>query len=226
MTRFYLLFICLAISISLSAQINPDFELLPNDSISITVPSTVIDTSSELEIRNLVATDINVRWERNILMITPGCTTRICDPSACYPPNISSRVFLLGGNQTGLINVYLTNNTGNICQGVIRMDMWNTAVPNIIVPAYYIFNATSAIHDISRLEEIKVFPNPTSNYFTIQNDKVSRIRMMTLDAHEVANFNAEQTKTCSLNGQTPGIYVLIMEDSAGKAIGVAQLTVR
>jgi hypothetical protein len=227
MTRFYLLFTPLLISVSLSAQGTPDFEFLPNDSISIIVPATTQDTDAVLQIHSNVATDINVRWQRNLLMITPGCTTRICDPAACYPPNISSRIFPLWANQMAFINVYLNNNTGtgNICQAVVRMDMWNIDVPNIVVPAYYIFNATSAINDVFRLEEVKVFPNPTSDYFTIQNDKVARVRMMTLDAREIGSFNATQTKTFALNGQISGIYVLIMEDNTGKSIGIAQLVV-
>lgn len=225
MTRFYLLFTILALSTSLSAQVAPDFEFLP-DSVSILVPATKQDSAADLEIHSLVATDISVKWQRNTLMITPGCQTQVCDLNACYGATFSSKTFPLGANQEGPISVHLINNTGNICQAVIRLDMWNVDVPNVIVPAYFVFNATSSINDIFRLEEVKVFPNPTSDYFTIQNDKVARVRMMTLDAREVANFNVEQTKTCMLNGQSSGMYVLLMEDNTGKAIGVAQLDVK
>jgi hypothetical protein len=225
MTRFYLLCTTLALSMSLSAQVIPDFEFLP-DSVSISVPATKQDSAADLEIHSKVANDILVKWQRNTLMITPGCQTKVCDLNACFSESTNTKTFPLGGNAEGAISVHLVNNTGNICQAVIRLDLFNVDVPSVVVPAYYIFNATSSINDVFRLEEVKVFPNPTSDYFTIQSDKVARVRMMTLDAREVANFNAEQTKTFSLNGQTPGMYVLLMEDNTGKAIGVAQLDVK
>ena len=225
MTRFYLLFATFALSTSLSAQVAPDFEFLP-DSVSIMVPATVQDSAADVEIHSNVSTDISVKWQRNTLMITPGCQTQVCDLNACYGAGFSTKTFPLGANQEGPISIHLINNTGSMCQAVIRLDMWNVDVPDVVVPAYFVFNATSSINDLFRLEEVKIFPNPTSDYFTIQNDNVARVRMMTLDAREVANFNAEQTKTFALNGQTPGMYVLLMEDKAGKAIGVAQLDVK
>jgi hypothetical protein len=225
MTRFYLLVTILAFSTSLSAQVAPDFEFLP-DSVSILVPSTVQDSAADLEIHSMVATDISVKWQRNVLMITPGCQTQVCDLNACYNAGVNTKIFPLGANSEGPISIHLINTTGSMCQAVIRLDMWNVDVPSVVVPAYYVFNATSSINDIFSLEAVKVFPNPTSDYFTIQNDKVARVRMMTLDAREVANFNVEQTKTCMLNGQSSGMYVLLMEDNTGKAIGVAQLDVK
>jgi hypothetical protein len=225
MTRFYLLLTIFALSTSLSAQVSPDFEFTP-DSVSVSVLPTNPDSAAKLDIRSKIANDITVRWQRNVMMITPGCQTQICDLNVCWGPTVNTKPFPLGGNVQGPISVHLINNTGNICQAVIRLDMWNEDAPSVVVSAHYAFNATSSINDLFRLEEVKIFPNPTSDYFTIQNDKVARVRMMTLDAREVANFNAEQTKTFYLNGQTPGMYVLLMEDNTGKAIGVAQLDVK
>ena len=197
------------------------------DSISITVASDVVDAPAELEIHSTAAADVTIKWQRYVLSMTGGCLTKVCDLNVCYPETFNSREFVISPNQTGPISVHLVNNNGNLCQGVVRLDMWNVEDADpIIVPSFFLFNATTSVNEIFKLDEVKVYPNPATEYFTIENDNVARIRMTTLDAREVAAFDATQTKTFSLAGQTAGMYVLVMEDAKVKAIGVAQLDVK
>ncbi len=186
----------------------------------------VQDSAAELEIHSTAAAEITITWQRVVLAMTPGCLTKVCDLNACYPETFSTRTFPIAAGATGPISVHLVNNTGNTCAGVIRLDMFNTDVPDVIVPAFFLYNQTSGINNVFQLEEVKVYPNPATEYFTIENNKVARVRMTTLDAREVAAFDATQTKTFSLAGQPAGMYVLVMEDAAGKAIGVGQLDVK
>jgi Secretion system C-terminal sorting domain len=158
-------------------------------------------------------------------MLTQGCQTQVCDLNACYSASTSSKTFVLAPSYVGPISVHLINNTGQTCQAAIRLDMWNEATPDVVTPSFFFFNSSVSTQDVFRLDEIKVYPNPATEYFVVDNDQVARVRLMSLDGREVAQFNTQQSRQCSVVGQEKGIYTLLMEDSEGKAIGIAQLDI-
>lgn len=225
MKHFLPLCMLVLASFNATAQSSAGFEFTP-DTTGLLVSAMVADSAAELEIHCTASAEITIKWQRVVVSMTPGCLTKVCDLNACYPETFNTKQFVMEPNQSGPISVHLVNNTGNMCEGVIRLDMWNLDDPTVIVPAFFLFNQTSSVNDIFKLDEVKVFPNPTTEYFTIENENVARVRMTTLDAREVAYFDATYNKTFSVAGQAAGMYVLIMEDAKGKAIGVAQLDVK
>ena len=108
---------------------------------------------------------------------------------------------------------------------VLFLDMWNIENPDVIIPAYYFFNIgqTTGTSDALKLQEIAIAPNPTSDFFTVKNEKIARIKMMDSNAREITSWNAPGGGTFAIGTHPAGMYVLLMEDGNGKPIGVAQL---
>lgn len=206
------------------AQITPEFEFLP-DSVFLQPLPTSLDTPADLHIHSLVNTDIVIKWQRYVSMLTQGCATKVCDINACYGEQTSTKQFTMPAGDTALISVHFVNNTGQHGQGLVRLDMWNIEYPDVIIPAYYFFNIgqTSGTSDALKLQEIAVFPNPTADFFTVKNEKIARIKMMDGNAREITSWDAPGGGTFEVGAHPTGMYVLLMEDGNGKPVGVAQL---
>jgi hypothetical protein len=207
------------------SQSVPQFEFTPHDSVSTFPPATTIEPVADLEIHSLAASDITVKWQRNVLQITSGCGSKVCDLNACYPESFSTKQFVLGAGIMGPISVHLVNNTGILCQAIIRLDLWNIETPNDIVSGTYLFNmGSSGVDDGTPVAEAKIFPNPTADYFTLdQVDGLQRVRVLDLTGREVAAFNAATTPTFQIGNQPAGQYIVTLEDETGKIIAIAQL---
>ena len=219
--RIFTLVAVLLISVSaVSAQ---QFDFTP-DTIYAYPEPTNNDAPAYVDIHNLLAVDQTIRWQRNVLFITPGSATKVCDLIACYPENFSTREFVLPASSTGLISVHLVNPTGNPASAAVRLDMWNVDDPSVVIPAYFIFNVTSSTAEAVRVEKIQIFPNPTTSYFQVENEQVARIRVVGFDGRDLARLNAVGQKQFDISNLTPGNFTLLMEDESGKIIGISQLT--
>jgi hypothetical protein len=219
--KFFTLVVAFMLSaVAVSAQ---QFEFTP-DTIYAYPDASIPDAPADVDIHNLLAVDQTIRWQRNVLFITPGCATKVCDLIACYPENFSTREFVLPASAQGLISVHLVNPTANPASAAVRLDMWNVDDPSVIIPAYFIFNVTTSLAEAVRVEKIHTFPNPTTNYFQIENDEVARIRVVNMDGRDVSRLNAVSQNQFDVTELTAGNYTLLMEDASGKIIGISQLT--
>lgn len=207
------------------SQAAPEFHFEPVDSIALYPAASEVEPVADLHIHSLINSDITIKWQRNVLQITSGCASKVCDLNACYPENFSTKQFVLGAGVSGPISVHLVNNTGNLCQAIIRLDMWNIEFPDEIVSGYYLFNAdVSGTDETAPVEPAKIFPNPTSDYFTVEQvEGLSRVRLLDITGREVAAYNASSTQQFRLDNQPNGQYIVSLEDEAGKILAIAQL---
>lgn len=205
------------------AQIAAEFKFEP-DSVSATIPATVVDSFADVEIHSLVANDINIEWQRVVEYITPGCATKVCDLNACYPESFSTKKFWLAANATGPISIHLINNTGSTCQAIVRLDMWNVDNNEAIVPAWFIFNyASVGTGEAVTLPQVSVFPNPATDLVQIDHSEVRSAKMITEDGRQIALYNVNPGEAISVGQHPTGRYFLILMDANDKAIGLARL---
>ncbi len=207
-----------------------EFEFAPHDSISIELaaPAMLTEAVADLEIHSLQTSDITVKWQRNVLMLTQGCGTKVCDLNACYPESFSTKTFVLGAGVTGPISLHFVNPAGMFCQSVVRLDMWNVDFPDVVVAGWFIYNfGSSSVDGGEVIPSAKIFPNPTADYFSIEHvEGMKMVRLFDLTGREVASYNGESTQTFRLDNQTAGQYVVMVQNEAGNTIAVAQLDIK
>lgn len=211
----------------LFAQTVHAFEFTP-DTVSVISPSNVTEAIAELEIKSLSATDLTLRWQREVISLTQSCATKVCDLNACYPEQTSTKQFVLSAGAEGLISVHLVNDHQVDAQAIVRLDMWDVNNPADTIPTFYLFNATAVgTQEPLPAANVKVFPNPTTDYFTLQNtNEVARVRLLDFHGREITVFNPNTNNTYSVAEQPAGNYLLVIEDNKGRAFQIVQLNVK
>ncbi|MFN0015744.1 MAG: T9SS type A sorting domain-containing protein [Saprospiraceae bacterium] len=223
---FTALFLCLGFSTLISAQTS--FSVSDLEVWEI-VPLNATDVEGHFTITNLTNTTQTIRWTRIVVDTTSGCETQVCDINLCYLPFVSTRTFDLTGNSTGNIIMHFLNPDSIVgASGVIRLKMTNENIPADSVTVTFLFTpSTSSTDNPLPAATVKVYPNPTTDYFLLENaEAVQRIRLFSLDNREVANFAANPAERYSLAGQPAGTYILVLEDEQGRTFQAAELVKR
>ena len=184
------------------------------------------DVEGHIEIHNPTNAVQTIKWERTIVNITPGCVTQICDLNLCYIASVSTKTFNISPDSTGNIIVHFVNEdliAGASALVHLKLSNLNNPADSVVV-AYLFTPETSATKDRLPAASVKLFPNPTTDYFLLENaDAVQRIRLFSLNSREVARYAATPAQSYSLAGLPTGSYVLALEDKNGKVFQAISL---
>lgn len=192
-------------------------------------PHNVPSVDGHFTITNLTNNTHTFRWTRNVINITGGCETQVCDINLCYTPPVSTRFFELEPNATGPMTMYFLNYDSIVgANGVIHMKMVNEDVPTDSVVVTFLFTSPlSSTDNPLPKANVKIFPNPTTDYFMLDNaDAVHRVRLFSLDSREVARFTATPGEQYSVAEQPAGAYIIVLEDKEGRVFQAAELVRR
>lgn len=209
--------------IGFSAALNAQsvVSLQPNPS-SATGTVDQPDVEAHGEITNLTNATIHMKWERNVINLTPGCETAVCDPNTCWARFIGNRNFDMDANETGQMLVHFYNN-GAPCAGIVHVKVTNRDNPNDTIVGVYLFNQSTGTKDLPAAN-VKLFPNPVVEYFSLENaDNVAAVRVFALDGREVVRFDAVPGNTYSLLNQPAGNYVVALEDKNGVTFQASEI---
>ncbi|MDX1912265.1 MAG: T9SS type A sorting domain-containing protein [Saprospiraceae bacterium] len=221
---FTLLLVCGLAQLA-AAQSPSAFEVTPNPSDTITTMDTY-DSPAHGHIHNVSNAPITVRWERNIISLSPNIETAVCDPIQCWFPSVGTKTFTLNANEGGQMTVHFYNATGGAASGIVHVKLTNLGNPSDTLTAVYTWSTLTGTNDLP-LANVKLFPNPTTEYFTLENaDEVASMRLFTLDGREVARFNASPDHIYSIANQPLGNYVLSFEDKNGQLFQAVEIQKR
>jgi len=163
---------------------------------------------------------ITFRWERVVDESPEAWDFLTCDTNQCYEPVVYSNI------QEGLLNVPVTVGPGETTpldvyarpKGVagsasVRVEI--AAANNqdeVLATGYFEFEATaiSDTEDPSQASsELKVFPNPTTNYFELKGaNNVDRVVIYNIIGRELRSFNAAPDKRYNVNNLPNGLYLV------------------
>ncbi len=201
------------------------FALTPVPS-NVSASQMVPDTAAESIVKNLTFNPITIKWERTVINITPGCHTQICDPELCYAAHVSTKTFPLAPSASEPVTVHFINDGLQFCCALVHLKLTNLANPADTLTGIYLLNnndCATGTADIP-LANVRLFPNPVTESFSLEHaEAVRRIRVFSLDGRQVALFDAFGSGTYSLSGQTPGTYLVALEDRNGKVFQAVDL---
>lgn len=223
---FTLLFI-LGLFSSVEAQIQSAYHVYPNPSDTVTTMDTE-DSPAHGEIKNVSNGTITVKWERHEIFLTPNITTAVCDPVTCWFPGISSKQFQLQKDSFGQLTVHFYNAgwdpaPGQAGSGIVHLKLTNVNNPADTLTAVYTYSTLTGTKDLP-VANVKLFPNPTTDYFTLSNgDEVASMRVFALDGRVVARFERSPDNTYSIANLPVGNYVLSFEDESGQLFQAVEI---
>lgn len=164
-------------------------------------------------------------WNRNVIAITDGWESAVCDINHCYGWGVNNEVFELAAGQEGAldVHVYPFNIEGGAVVQVTVSEQGNW--DNTITGEYY-FNESVSVAE--RLDErIRLFPNPADDFVYIdQAGKVAQFELYDLTGKQVVNKTTNGSNEISVSHLPTGTYVARMFDLNGERLSTNRVSIR
>lgn len=217
MKNFLLLaFICLTVNIS--AQ---DIVVTPN-------PVHEWETESDIEIlgdaviKNESSDTKTYTWERTVICENNNIDTWFCDPNVCYTPAVSTQMFTLAPGEEGPFQLHANFTSTEDRALTVQIKVYENGNEGNVVDVMYELNDCAAITSIEdvKISEINLFPNPTTDNFTLTNiDGVQDVIINNIIGTPLKQYVAEENGIYSMGDLPAGIYMVQLIDANGKNIG-------
>ncbi len=168
---------------------------------------------------NAGADTVTIRWIREIVQLTEGWQTAVCDRNFCHDPVVESEeVVVPAGDSTNMdVHVYPQGVKGTAAVRVSVVDLEN---PEDTLRAVYLFSG--ALVDVNEVPSIIVglFPNPATEWFTVEaHPAAARIEVLTLEGKQVAAWPYAVGEAYPLVGLPAATYLVQVRDREGRPVG-------
>lgn len=223
----FTLFFALGLFQIANAQFQSAYELHPNPSDTITT-SDLYDSPAHAEIKNVSNATISIKWERNIINLTPDVETAVCDPVTCWSTVVNTKTFQLEPDSVGQMTVHYYNNAyspppGQAGSGIVHLKLTNLGNPADTLTAVYSYSTLSGTRDLPA-SNVKLFPNPTTDFFTLEKaEEVASMRIFALNGRIMARFEVSPNNFYSIGHLPVGNYVLSFEDKNGQLFQAVEI---
>ncbi len=194
------------------------FVIDPNPVIVTDVPANEFEAVGHSEAINMTNETMQVRWTRNVISMTEGWQSAICDKNQCFFPSVSSQPFEFLGGEAALLDVHVYPN-GIVGSAVIEVRLVNIADTTQSATGVYYFNQSpNGTLDV-RYESVKVYPNPTQGLFTISEvTQVERVDVFDLSGRMVKQFQFGDGQWYNISELPQGTYHLRLLGSNGQTL--------
>lgn len=165
-------------------------------------------------------------WTRNVIEITEGWTSAVCDKNDCYLSFISTEQFILPPDSVTNIDVHVYPDSleGNALIEIIVEDIDD---PENVVSGTYLFssNLLSAPERIT--SALKIYPNPVVSEFFIDGaDDVQRIEIYSITGKLVKEVQSFGQGSVNVEDLGTGNYIVRMWDNSNAQISTNVLSVQ
>ncbi|MCH2215411.1 MAG: T9SS type A sorting domain-containing protein [Flavobacteriales bacterium] len=218
---FFIVFIN-ALAIVAQTSINPP-------SASVEVAGSEFEGVGYLNFTNDGDETVNYGWVRNVVEITSGWTSAVCDNITCYFPNVSTSpedVILAPGESSNLdVHAYPNGEEGSAIIEVIVTDQNNAE--NTVTGTYF-FNISLSTSSVEKITNVlKLYPNPTSSAFSIENaDLVERVQIFDVSGKLIKEIQGFGINLISVDDLKTGNYIVRMWDKKNTPLSSNILTIQ
>lgn len=154
----------------------------------------------------------------------------VCVGEFCYIDNLhnapAADSILLGTEEIEDFYVYLKpNGVDGLSSCNLKLTSTDGIVTHVSQDFGWDISAVSSTETLLNDEDLVLFPNPTSDYFSINNDKnVSKVTVYTILGKEMFSYNHEPGQAYSVSELRDGFYLASLIDDDGKSIKVIRFS--
>ncbi len=153
-----------------------------------------------------------LRWNIVVEEMTEGWQVAFCDKNLCYLPATTTETFAAVPDEENRMDVHVYPN-GNEGSAIITIEVVDENDANVTTSHTYYFNTEPSSTTEVFEDAIKVYPNPTSGFFSLKNsENVSSIEVMSLTGQRVRSFTANQGRWYDLSELPRGTYLVRLLD--------------
>jgi len=200
---------------SLQAQ---SFTITPNPIIKLGVEASDFEGVGKALIKNEFPVRKTVTWTRNVIEMTEGWNSAICDKNQCYEPPTSSAEFTFSPNEEATLDVhaYPGGVEGSAIVEITVTD--NSDSTNSVTAVYYFNTQPSTTRNLTR-QPVKVYPNPSDGLFSIKGIKqVGQVEVYSLVGNKVRSFQYGDGQWYDITDLPRGTYLVRLIDRSGQQL--------
>ena len=181
------------------------------DEVSTTVNLEEFENIGYAKLKNNSNQTMTLIWKREVIRANTNWEISICDKNNCYLPFIETRELVLGPGEESNLDVHVRHN-GHKDNGEVKMLVHDKSNPADSATAMFYFTTGSAsTRKVSFGEQLRIWPNPAQNYFTISDSKlISRVEVLNLLGNIVKVYDPRTTAQFDIADLTSGIYLVRM----------------
>lgn len=190
------------------------------------IDPSVADLALDSEVKNLGKSGIEILWVRTIISQTKAWDNYVCTGSQCYPPTTEDGSFTLASAGTAPIYMHFSPNQtkGNSMVTITLTEKGNPS--NTSTVTYNVCAESTATNNVANANSILLYPNPTIEYFMIQNkNNVAKVNLSNIAGRQVKTFNTPRDRY-EVSDLLPGIYIVQLIDSKNKVIKTSRLSIQ
>ena len=217
-------FILLLVSCTLGLS-QVTLELTPNPAAA-SVLATDNDVPAKASLTNNSDHTVTIRWVRKLMVLSMGWQTAVCDKNACYIPSIDTMLLELAAGETSNMDIHIYPN-GVPGKSKIELTLTDVDDSDNKVVGMYLFNQTSAVQEQVRPDDVKIYPNPATEYFKVETrDVLAKIDMYNIVGDRVKTFYAYRNKRYYVDDLPDGLYLVRLMDVNNRVIKTLRLNKR
>lgn len=156
--------------------------------------------------------------------------TQVCDFQLCYGENVdqisTALPNMLKAGETRDFKIYLlpynTEGEADLTFSIFDDDNFSNEVVKMITNEI-IISTTTSVKDI-RNDDIKIYPNPSTEYFQMaHDDRVSKVIIYNLAGKTIKELNHYKGKSQNIDFLRSGMYLVRLFDSRSELIKTMRL---
>ena len=208
-----------------------------SQNITITMYPQIVNvnlTPDTLEVRgkaffkNTSSSGKRFAWKRTVFAMTNGWQSIVCDNKNCWP-SVSESVeqIELPAYATGALDVVIRPNK-TAGAATIEVKVYEVGNEANAVTGRFLFSTTTAAKETGKSTTgVKIFPNPATDFFSIQDDYdiVERVVVYNMIGRVMKNYttNNNNGNKYTLTDLPEGLYVIRLLNAKGGTVKTVRL---
>jgi Secretion system C-terminal sorting domain len=191
------------------------------------VISDSFETKAKATIKNTSNLTKKFTWTRNVLNISAGWVTVVCDNKSCWTPavNTSPEQIELAPNGTSNLDVYIRPDK-KMGAATIEVKVVEVGNETNTVTGRYLFSTTTKTRETNiNSTNIKVYPNPTTDYFQLSDDDlIDKVVIYNIIGRQMRTYKVTENGRYNVNDLPEGLYIIRLLASNGATIKTIRLS--
>lgn len=219
----FILFALIFFAANVTAQ---DFSVTPNPTVDFEIVNDG-EVVGKAVIKNESSLTKEYIWERTVVSGCNNDLTWFCDPNLCYIPSVSTQTFQLEAGGEGPFELHATFSSPDQRELVVQIKVYEVGNESNVIDAMYeyTFNScTTSTFDEAEISKIDLFPNPTTDNFTLTNvEKVDNIVIHNLLGSPLKQYLVTENTTYDIADLPSGVYLVQLYSNEGEVIGTKKV---
>lgn len=221
MKKVYTILFFLAAFAKMQAQNAANLKMTPDTSV-ISGPADADVLKVDIEVENLDTKTRTIEWERIIVNMPTDWYNTVCDPTTCWAPLKATADFQMQGKATAgmILDVFPEKIKGNAYIKLIVREKGQTAS----IVGRYRFVASPVSISEKEAAALKVFPNPTSDYFVLEGEAdLTKVQIQSIEGRIIRSFDYIPSEIYEIQDLPQGTYFVNLIGENNKRLATKRL---